>query len=275
MLYFILLAIFCGCSNQNEPPKDASRKQNQIGEYIYRNHDEYHFAVEEPKKSTPAPYPWEETSLSEFPRITKDFFRCKGSTLNPAVIIQSGGKEAQRYHDCGGAEKHSLPLRDNKEFIYPVLIDILNFIQQKTGKRVIVTCGHRCPDHNTYSDPSVENQTSKHMIGADVSFYVFGMENQPEQILKYIQEYFKVTPKYKGLKEYQEFTRYEKGDSHVSTQPWMNKEIFVKLYKKKEGRDFDNRHPYPYLSLQVRYDWDTQEKVVYGWDKAFKNFLRY
>ena len=31
------------------------------------------------------------------------------------------------------------------------------------------------------------------------------------------------------------------------TIPWFNKEIFIKLYRKSEGRDGDNRHPYPYL----------------------------
>ena len=139
----------------------------------------------------------------------------------------------------------------------------------------MITCGHRCPEHNTYSDSSPKNQHSKHMIGAEVSFYVQGMEYKPETIIKYLQEYYKSNPKYKGQKDFEEFQRYDKEDSDVSIQPWYNKEIFVKLYNKKEGRDFDNRHPYPYISIQVRYEVDRQEKVIYTWDKATRNYLRF
>lgn len=137
----------------------------------------------------------------------------------------------------------------------------------------MITSGHRCPEHNTYVDPSPENQTSKHMIGAEVSFYVQGYEDKPEKIIKLIQTYYLETSKYRGLKEFQEFKRYEKS-TLVSSSPLMNKEIFIKFFKKKEGRNFDNRHPYPYINIQVRYDWDHHEKVTYTWDKANKNLLR-
>ena len=32
---------------------------------------------------------------------------------------------------------------------------------------------------------------------------------------------------------------------NVLIPPWYNKEILIKLFKKNEGRDLDNRHPYP------------------------------
>ena len=63
-------------------------------------------------------------------------------------------------------------------------------------------------------------------------------------------------------------------DTGILTAPWYNKEIFIKLYKKKEGRNFDNRHPYPYISIQVRFDTELNERVIYSWDKAYKNYLR-
>ncbi len=269
------LLLVSACSNQDEPRQEQIRKLNQKGEYIYRLDHEYLFTAEAPKPKPAEPYPWEAGVNYPYLKLTKEFFRCKGSPLNPSRVVQQPGKEPLRFHDCGGAEKHSLPLRNQKEFIYPILIDLLNYIQAKTGKKVVITCGHRCPDHNSYADPSPENQYSKHLIGASASFYVQGLENQPETILKWIFDYYKQTPKYKGLKEYQEFTRYDKGDLNVSTAPWMNKEIFVKLFKKNEGRDFDNRHPYPYFDIQVRYDWDLQEPVQYSWDKAQRNFLRW
>jgi hypothetical protein len=273
MLLLPLLLFLCSCSSS--PPQEANdRKANQTGEYLYRKDDEYFYVPPPAVKKGRDPYPWENGVVGTFPRITKEFFRCKGSNLNQARVDQLNG-EAIRYTDCGGAQKHSLPLRDGKEGVYPVLIDLLNYLQAKTGKRVVITCGHRCPEHNTYVDSSPYNQSSKHMIGAEVSFYVQGMESRPEAIVKLLQEFYKGNPKYKDFKGIEEFKRYEKGDTDVSTQPWMNQEIFIKLYTKKEGRNYDNRHPYPYISIQVRYDRDKKEKVVYTWDKAYNQYLRY
>ncbi len=244
------------------------------GEYLYRHQNEQLFHIDPPVLAEHAAYPWDENQDRNYPRMTKEFFRCKGSILNPVRLVQKE-KEVLRFYDCGGTQKHSLPLREGKEFVYPILIDLLNYIQNKTGKRVVITCGHCCPDHNLYLDASPSNQTSKHLIAAEVDFYVQGMEHQPEKIVNLLLGYYREMPKYKGLKDFEEFKRYEKEDAHVSTLPWHNKEIFIKLFRKTEGRDFDNRHPYPYVSVQVRYDWDLQEKVIYSWDKAFRNFHRW
>lgn len=246
----------------------------QKAEFIYRVHDESLFSIPEPQRQYPKPYPWESKHIGAHLKISKEFFRCKGSSLNPAHIVQEKG-EVVRYYDCGGAEKHSLPLREQKEFIYPILIELVNYIQAKTQKRVVITSGHRCPEHNLYIDASKENRYSKHMMGAEVSFYVQGLEEYPETVVKWIQEYYKEIPQYQGNKEFLDFQRYDKDNSNVSTPPWYNKEVFVKIFKKKEGRNFDNRHPYPYVSIQVRYDVASGEKVVYSWDKANKNYLRF
>lgn len=257
-----------GCSSTPSSPSSLPK-----GEYIFRHHDESFVEVEPMTPLTRIAYPWEENKQSDYPRITKDFFRCRGSLLNPVHMVQKD-KEIARFFDCGGSQKHSLPLRDEKEFIYPILIDLLNYIQTKTGKRVVVTCGHCCPDHNAFLDPSPSNYASKHMLGAEVDFYVQGMEDQPERIIEIILAYYRDQSKYKGKKEFEEFKRIEKEDKNIRIPPWFNKEIFVKLYQKNEGRDFDNRHPYPYISIQVRYDWDRNEAVTYSWDKAFRNFHR-
>jgi len=274
-LYFIvvLIALCTACSTAEEQGSSHLRRQNQKGEYIYRVHNEYLFNPSAPQIAHLEPYPWEKSTVGNFPKITKEFFRCKGSSLNPVKIDKQNG-EVVRHYDCGGSEKHSLPLRDKKEFIYPILIDLLNYIQARAEKKVVITSGHRCPEHNAYIDSSSTNQHSKHMIGAEVSFYVQGMENQPEELIKYIQDYYKTTAKHKGQKDFEEFQRYDKEAANVSIPPWCNKEIFIKLYKKKEGRNLDNRHPYPYISIQVRYDTETQEKVIYTWDRAIHNFLR-
>lgn len=267
----LLIVLCCGCSSSDET--DTQGLRNQKGEYIYRQHNETLTAIPPPEKAPPKTYAWNKNQTDNFPPITKEYFRCKGSCLNPSHTAVVNG-ETVRQHDCSGADKHSLPLRNGKEFIFPVLIELVNYIQEQSGKHVVITCGHRCPEHNTYSDPSPANQYSKHMIGAEVSFYVQGLEEHPEKIVMLIQNYYKTNTLYKGKKEY-EFQRYEKNDTNVSTPPWMNKEIFIKLFEKKEGRNFDNRHPYPYLSIQVRHDRDTDEKVIYTWDKAHRNYRRW
>ncbi len=244
------------------------------GEYIYRLQRESFYTLEPLQKIQPIPYPWEKEKSGHLANLTKAYFRCKGSSINPLRSVLLKG-ETVSYFDCGGAEKHSLPLKNEQEFIYPILINLLNFIQNQTGKRVIITSGHRCPEHNTYVDPSPSNQYSKHMIGAAVSFYVQDLEDTPEASIKLIQLYYKTYLEYKGLKEFEEFQRYQKEDTDVTTQPWYNKEVFIKLYQKKEGRDFDNRHPYPYINLQVRYDRVLQERVSYTYEKAYRNYLRH
>ena len=270
-----LLTLFLGlataCQKKHSP---FFKKQAYIkGEYIYRMEQEKLFLIPPPQPQPPPLYSWHKQFSTDLPLITKEYFRCKGSSLNPLKLDKSR-EDISYISDCGGAEKHSLPLKEDKEFIYPILIDLLNHLQNKTKKKVIITSGHRCPEHNTYVDSSKTNLYSKHMIGAEVSFYIQGMEHSPQLVIKEIQNYYIENPKYQNQKEFLEFERYTKDDSHVQTPPWMNKEIFIKLYTKNEGRNHDNRHPYPYIAIQVRYDTEKKERVIYTWDKAQHNFLR-
>lgn len=270
--FCFLILFFWGCSNSrsSNPSKPQTR-----GEYIFRHHDDKSLVNIEPMTALKKPlYPWEEGIEYAHPKITKDYFRCRGNGLNPVRLYQKE-KEVIRFYDCGGPQKHSLPLRNQKEFVYPILIDLLNYIQLETGCRVVVTCGHCCPEHNSYLNPDRSNQTSKHMLGAEVDFYVQGMEEEPEKIVELIFSYYRDKPKYKGMNEYIEFKRYEKGEQMIKTAPWYNKEVFIKLLKKSEGRDFDNRHSYPYICLQVRYDWDNKEQVIFSWEKAFHQLHRW
>lgn len=232
------------------------------GEYIVRLHDEYRLENVPLQPAEQPPYPWQKDGDTK--TITKEYIRCKGSSLNPPNIVLKDGKEVNRFYDCSGANKHSLPLQADKEFIYPILLELLNHVRKKSGKTVIVTSGHRCPAHQAFLDPSPKSQSSKHLIGAEVDFYVQGLEDQPQKVLQIIMEYYKGQPK-----EFETFERFTK-NSDVQTAPWLNKEIFIKLYKSNEGRNFDNRHPYPYISLQVRFDCEKNEKVSFSAELAQK-----
>lgn len=258
MYWLVLLFALTSCSSEREP--------HVTGEYIVRYHDEYFFQETPPKLKEQQPYPWQKGSTAA-KAITKEYFRCKGSPQNPPNIIMKDGKEYTRYYDCSGSDRHSLPLRDDKEFIYPILLELLSYVQTQTGKTVVVTSGHRCPSHQAYLDPSPKASNSKHQIGAEVDFYVQGLEDAPQKVVQLISDYYK-----NDVKEYKTFQHFDKA-TDVSTPPLLNKEIFIKIYKRHEGRNFDNRHPYPYISIQVRFDRQKDEKVLFSPDHA-KKLLR-
>lgn len=264
----------CSCSSVEEPFPDPTRRLNQVSEYIDRRADEFHFQPAAPKQLSSPTYSWEESTTSLLPRITKDFFRCQGSELNPMRTVPKSDGTPAYYHDCGGNDRHGLPLRGGQEFVYPILIELLNYLQLKTEKRVVITSGHRCPAHNTYVDESAANSTSKHMLGAAVTFYVQGLEEQTGVVVQHLLDYYGDTPRYQGKKEFQVFQRDHSAKQPSTIPAWLNKEIAIRVYPKSEGRNFDNRHPYPYVSITVRYDRELGENVSYSWEQAQKNYLR-
>lgn len=269
LLLFLALVIVSCSSKENR-----ASKRHLTGEYIFRHHNEYFFTPPPPVPQMREKYPWEDKYIGKVPRITKEFFRCKGNPLNPTVVQTKEGKDPLKYFDCQGGQKHGLPLQDGKEFVYPCLLDLLNYIQQKTEKKVVVTSGHRCPKHNMYLDYSPSNWSSKHMLGAEVDFYVEGMEKEPMVIVFLIQHYYQETPPFLNAAEFTTFHRYEKPDLTLKTPPWYNKEVFIKLYLENEGRNIDNQHPYPYISIQVRHDRNSNTKVTFDQTKA-QNYLRH
>ncbi|MFT4553410.1 MAG: hypothetical protein ACI9S8_002048 [Chlamydiales bacterium] len=269
---FIFILFLSSCSGGDLPGIDSSRKQNEKGEFLYRESDEFLHRLSPPELRQIEKYPWEGKMVGNFPRITKEFFRCKGSSLNPLRVEVKEDGELVKYEDCNG--RHSLPLHDSKEFIYPILHELLNHVQKKTGKRVVVTSGHSCPKHNSYRDPSKYNRTSKHMIGAEVAFYLQGMEGQPEEVVELLRSFYSESSSYKDKGEYQEFSTYD-GPIDVLSIPVRNKEVYIKIFNKEEGRDFDNRHPYPYISVQVRHDREEDKGVFYTWNKAYNHYFRY
>ncbi len=250
----LLLIIFFGSLDAHE--------SGIKGGYISRKHGEKTLPSLSYEKKQRPPYSWENDFTRRHFPITKEHFRCRGSGLNEERI-EIEGEETVVIRDCLDGHRHTLPIHNDKEFIYPILIDILNHIQDQTGKKVVITSGHRCPDHNRYVDPSKENETSKHLIGAEVSFYVEGMEDQPLKVVDHILGYYPDS----------NFSRFEK-KTNVSTLPWYNKEIFIKLFLENEGRNKDNSHSFPYLSIQVRFDKDSQELVSYTWKKAHRGFKK-
>ena len=109
------------------------------------------------------------------------------------------------------------------------------------------------------------------MLGAEVDFYVEGMEEEPLKIVELLQTYYAENFEDKS---YTQFERFEKEGLNVSTPPWLNKEIFIKLYLPHEGRSVDNPHNYPYIGIQMRFERQTNSKVSFD-ASASQNYLRY
>ncbi|MDN3508237.1 MAG: hypothetical protein P0S94_04885 [Simkaniaceae bacterium] len=261
-LLFLLPLLFVACTGLERSEQDRIKRVNTVKEKIYRLDKERFTQQVTPKPVTRAPYAWEKKRGSFHPRITKEYFRCKGSKENPATKYLN-----HTYYDCGGFDAHSLPIINDQEFIYPILINLLNHVQEVSEKKVVITCGHRCPDHNKYAEP--KRATSLHMIGAEVDFYVEGLEDHPEKVAELIQSYYD-----EGEPDYKTFRRYDR-QTDTKIHPWYNKEIFIKIYTSGEGRDFDNDHSHPYLTLQVRYSRDDKKPVTYNWHRANCSFYRW
>lgn len=270
LCFFLLLS----CSSEDDIQLRTVKKTHEKGEFILRKHDDYFYRLPIITSQVMNRYPWEGRFAGKFPSITKQHFACKGKLTHPVRVIKKEGKDPVILIDCRGFESHTLPIKDGHEFVYPILLEILNYLQDHFEKQVIVTCGHRCPEHNVYADERPYNYGSKHQIGAEVDFYITDMEQQPEVVIKQIQQFYRENSKYEEKKDFQNFKRYEKSDLDVSTAPWYNQEIFIKLYKKNEGRDLDNQHPYPYISLQVRYDTQAAKRVIFSWEEAKNGFRK-
>jgi hypothetical protein len=233
--------------------REKIRKRNCQGEMVYRNAKDQFYPIVEPKHFVRSAYPWE--LESHLPKITKEFFRCKGSSQNPPILTMQGDKPIPKM-DCEGGLRHGLSIVHGQEGVYPILIDLLNYVQKKTGKRVIITSGHRCAIHHAYIEDPIPSKNRK---GAEVDFYVQGMEDAPEEIAAVLMHYFKEKETYQNMPEYQTFSR--AAVASLKTEGFVNKEVSIQIYTPHERRNFDNRHPYPYLSIQVRFDPEENTRI--------------
>ncbi len=274
ILYFAMVwaLLLTGCSPMEESEKDKLRKMNEVSEVIYRLDEEHFFHANEVIVANRETYPWEPKSLTVDKKITKEHFRCRGSAQNGCKSLIDAVGDKTKMIDCGGMEKHGLPYREEGEFIYPALIEILNYIQEKVGRRVVITTGHRCPAHNQFADPSPANLTSKHQMGAEVDFYVEGYEEAPLEIVRWVMHYYAEHPEL----HYSSFKESKAKSNGLRHSGWYNGEISINIKEKSEGRDFDNRHPYPYITIELRLDRSEHDKPVeYNWHRANNNYIRF
>lgn len=77
-----ILGLFAACSGMKQSEQEKLRRQNAKGEFIYRNHDEYHYVLKTPEHRIREKYPWEMASGGKHPKISKESLPCKSSNLN-------------------------------------------------------------------------------------------------------------------------------------------------------------------------------------------------
>jgi hypothetical protein len=247
---------------------DRIKRNNEIEEFIYRNESDRFippFALKTIKRDD---YPWEEEYVGNIPKITKEYFRCRGNMNHPEQVKISKEGKPTYHHDCGGIESHSLPMKNSQEFVYPIFINLLNYIQRITEKKVVITCAHRCPKHNLYADSSDTYQRSKHQVGAEVDFYVEGLEFHPEKVLEIIKQFYQEFSSHLG-------SEWHKFSYNREKEQLFNKEIAIRISRENQNRDFDNEHPYPYLTIELKYDTQNERAVQYQWQEALSGYVRW
>ncbi|MCF7806751.1 MAG: hypothetical protein K9M07_00185 [Simkaniaceae bacterium] len=257
----IIALIFVGCRGLEKSEKEKICKANAIDEPIYRLSDETCITVEPGHSRLRERYPWEERLVGDFPAITKEFFRCKGSHSHSDIVL--GDKV---FRDCGGIETHSLPIQDRDEFVYPILLNLLNYVQAQMKRQVVVVCAHRCPLHQAYATHSSEKKISKHMMGAEVDFYVNGAEDKPYEAVKYLMQYYRDDPDVLEKKPFTQF--FEASSSQNGVSSWMNREIIIRIHHSQGEEDLDHPTTHPFITIELRYDRISGKRVDFNWNQA-------
>jgi hypothetical protein len=237
MHYILLFVALVSCNRvQKRHEKQVRNYYKKVGHISrYKNQRQFSFTVGNPR-SAPE-YPFSTTNRYGLRKITKELFRCKGS--GASKLTENGW-----LFDCNAIHTHSLPVQDTREFIYQEFLDLLNALQDKTGKRVLVHEGHRCPKHNHYLDSSYKNSFSKHQIAARVTFSLQGY-SLPETI-DVIREYYTSCNNPLYIK---------------AEGIWSNK--YIRVYAMQP------------IALELMFDRDSQKRVEYSYRQAHKSLYYY
>lgn len=153
--------------------------------------------------------------------------RCTGG----AVQVIGGGQ----VRDCPAGERPAHVMA--KE-----ITRLVEKLRCKVGDKVVITSGYRSPRHNQYLRAWVASRekgrntvsaTSRHTQGKAVDFYIKGYGHG------------QLTPIARQLKIW----------AGKLAKPLRGslERIWVKIYRKHQGREPDNLHPFPYIHVELRY----------------------
>ena len=83
ILIFLISFLLFGCSGIEESQQEKIKQNNAVAERIYRKSSDKFYSIDPPKQQKREKYPWEENYEGTISKITKDYFRCKGSSSSP------------------------------------------------------------------------------------------------------------------------------------------------------------------------------------------------
>jgi hypothetical protein len=254
----ILLTIFLnGCSTADERNQARRMKENGSSERIYRLSNQKVYVESAMEIAVKEPYPWE--SGTAFSKITVDRFRCQGSHDR-----KEKERDGKIYKDCCGLADHGLPYGDNDEYVYPVMVSLLNKVQKAFNKKVVITAGHRCPAHQAYVTLG-KSKISRYMIGAKVDFYLEGMEQDALTVVEKLKSFYEDD---KGFSEFYEVRNKD------GTRAWHNKEVIFTINTEGEHTVLLGKK-HAVVSIDVRYDRSKSEGIVLDWKRAYEGYIRH
>lgn len=117
--------------------------------------------------------------------LTCDHFRCKGHGARAPIALEDGNY----LFDCWGFE-HGLPWIDNQEYVEPLLVNLLNKLQEELETSVVILSGHRCPAHHRFITKGKGSMSDRHLIAAAADFKVRGFEKSPHTVLSALEKAF-------------------------------------------------------------------------------------
>ncbi len=255
----LLMMLASACSGFEQSEKRRIRQCNEKEGKIFRLSGESLFSFAPIERKELEIYPWEVRESLEFPRITKEFFRCHGSQHHPHKVVESENKEIEIY-DCNGIDEHGLVMKGGKEYVHTCFLELLNMLQDTFHQRVVITSGHRCPKHDRFINGYGKEKVTSYQIGAAVDFYVEGQEENSYRVIEKVMNFFCRDKK-------SQFTK--KGEDC-----WRNHEVIITLNPKTTPRNDDNLHPYPYITIELRYDREDKKPIVPTWRQAHYGYKR-
>jgi len=262
--YCFSVLAFClvGCSGLEQSEQEQIRKVNAKVDPITRFSDEHFYEISFPQKKTEKRAGLKESS-SSIKKIDKEQFRCRGSLSNKPIVSLDG----KTLNDCEGAYKHSLPIRAEKEFVYPALIEVLSFIQNRLSKKVVILSGHRCIDHLRYIKQDYTPVSFKSLIGAEVRFYVEGAENEHDSIVSAIFSYYDLFfPKDKQMVSF---------ISSSENKVHENKELTVRLIEPNDPEIEEHALSFPYYQIELKFDRELNKKISAKLEDGLSAYYRW
>lgn len=261
--FFILWLLLAGCGGFEESEKEKWMRSYRKHTPLERGALEEHLSEKNSHISEHKPiYFWREHSSSV--SITQDHFRCMGSVINPPRVVRNRQGQLMTLLDCGGAKEHSLPLKDQQEYINPMILELCVDLCEKTDSQIDILAGHLCQAHARYLDYFESDKAWKHAMGEAVQFCVRGFELRGRELIDLLAKLHQAQL---------QACHAAKKQIHVTEEGFYSAYLKVTFCPKpwwEKPRDFDKE----WVGIEVKADLDTGKLCAYD-SKRIRDLHRY